>query len=93
MKDHATITATINELQELRRLREDLDAEIEILQDAIKAHMTASDVDEIASDKVKITWRTVASNRVDTAALRKAMPEIIEQYTKTTYTKRFSITA
>lgn len=36
------IAASVAELQELRRMQEELNAEIDALQDRIKAHMTAS---------------------------------------------------
>ena len=41
------IQSKVNELRELRRMADELAAEIEAAQDAIKAHMTAIDADTL----------------------------------------------
>jgi len=41
------IQSKVNELRELRRMADELTAEIESIQDAIKAHMTAIDADTL----------------------------------------------
>ena len=80
---------TATELMELKRMREELDAEIASLEDSIKAHM--GDTEQMTAGAFKITWKTVTSSRVDTTALKKAVPELAAQYTKTTTTRRFTI--
>ena len=79
----------VNEIRELRRMAEELDAEIAAIQDTIKAHMDATGTDELTGTDFKITWKTVTSSRLDTAALKKALPAIAEQYTRTTSSRRF----
>ena len=37
----------------------------------------------------RITWRNVTSSRLDTSALKKAMPEIAAQFTKSIASRRF----
>ena len=59
------IQSKVNELRELRRMADELTAEIESIQDAIKAHMTAIDADTLAGADYKITWKTVTSSRFD----------------------------
>lgn len=83
------LTATATELMELKRMREELDAEIASLEDQIKAHM--GDTEQVTAGAFKISWKTVTSSRVDTTALKKAMPEVAAQYTKTTISRRFTI--
>lgn len=51
----------VKELGELKRLAEELEAEIEGLQDAIKAEMTAQDVDTLTGADWKVTWKPVTS--------------------------------
>ena len=63
----------VNEIRELRRMAEELDAEITALQDSIKAHMEATSADELTGADFKITWKPITSTRVDTAALKKAL--------------------
>ena len=70
------IISKLNELSELRRMADELNAEIEAIQDAIKAHMTEADTDTITAGAFKVTWKAVTSTRIDTTALRKDLPEI-----------------
>lgn len=79
----------VTEIRELRRMAEELEAEIAAIQDSIKAHMDATGTDELTGTDYKITWKTVTSSRLDSTALKKALPEIAERFTKTTSTRRF----
>lgn len=81
----------VKELRELKRLAEELQAEIEGLQDAIKAEMTAQDVDTLTGADWKVTWKPVTSTRLDTAALKKALPDVAQRFTKTTAARRFCV--
>lgn len=85
------IQTKINELRELRRMAEELAAEIDGIQDAIKAHMDATGVDTINGLDWKVTYKTVTSSRLDTSALKKAMPELVQRFTKTTTSRRFTL--
>ncbi len=85
------IISKLNELSELRRMADELNAEIEAIQDVIKAHMTEADTDTITAGAFKVTWKAVTSTRIDTTALRKDLPEIWQEYGKTTTTRRFSV--
>ena len=75
------------DLKELRLMAEQLDAEIKTIEDAIKAHMTEHAVDTLITTDVKITWRTVTSSRIDTAALKKQLPDVAAVFTKETSTR------
>ena len=85
------IISKLNELSELRRMADELNAEIEAIQDAIKAHMTEAETDTNTAGAFKVTWKAVTSTRIDTTALRKDLPEIWQEYGKTTTTRRFSV--
>lgn len=82
-------TSKIKELRELQALIEEAQAEAETIKDTIKAQM--GDCEELRAGEYKITWKPVESSRIDTAALKKAMPQIAEAFTKTTTTRRFCI--
>lgn len=81
----------VNELRELRRMAEDLQAEIGALEDSLKAHMTAIGADEITGATFKISWKRVTSSRLDGKALKSAAPELYERFTKTTTARRFVV--
>ena len=81
----------IKELRELRRMADELTAEMETIQDSIKAHMDAIGVDTINGTDWKVTYKAVSSSRLDTNALEKALPVLAQQSTKTTTARRFCI--
>ena len=84
-----TLESTIHEILDLKRMREELDATITALEDSIKAVM--GDEELLTAGAYKVSWKTFTSSRVDTTALKKAMPEIAAQFTKQTTARRFSI--
>ena len=83
------IENTARELQELRRMKEELENEITSLEDVIKAEM--GDREQMTAGAFKIDWKTITSSRIDTAALKKMMPEIAERFMKQTTTRRFCV--
>lgn len=85
------LSAKMKEYKELQRLIEEAEAEMEAIKDEIKEEMKARSVDELTADVFKATWKPVKSSRIDTTALKKAMPEIAQQFTKQTETQRFTI--
>lgn len=85
------LTANVSELRELRRMADEIQAEIDTIQDKIKAHMTAAGVDTLAGADYKITWKEITSSRFDTTAFKRENPEIAALYTKTTTARRFTV--
>ena len=79
----------VKELRELRRMADELAAEIESIQDSLKEQMQARGLDTLSGSDWKITWKPVTSSRMDTAALKKALPEIAERFMKSTTNRRF----
>lgn len=81
----------IKELRELRRMADELAAEIDSITDSIKTHMDAEGVDTVTGSDWKVTYKAVTSSRIDTGALKKALPDLAQQFTKTTTARRFCI--
>ena len=79
----------IKELMELRRMKEELDTEIASIEDEIKQAM--GNEETLIAGPFKVDWKTIISSRIDTAALKKALPEIAERFMKTTTTRRFCV--
>ena len=77
------------ELRELQRLIEEAQAEAETIKDAIKAAM--GDSDSVQAGEYRITYKAVTTARIDTAALKKALPDLAAQFTKTTTARRFCV--
>lgn len=83
--------AKVSELRELRRLADDLAAEIGALEDDLKAYMSANNADELHGPSFKITWKSVTSSRLDSKALKAAAPTIWEQFSRQTTSRRFVV--
>lgn len=77
------------ELRQLQALIEEAQAEAEAIKDALKAAMGDSEV--VQAGEYKITWKAVTTARIDTSALKKALPELAEQFTRSTTTRRFCV--
>lgn len=77
------------ELRQLQALIEEAQQEAEVLKDAIKAAM--GDAEEIRAGEYRIVWKPVTTSRIDTAALKKALPDLAQQFTKTSTVRRFSV--
>lgn len=81
----------VDELRELRRMADDLSAEISALEDDIKTHMEEQNTDTINGADFKITWKSITSSRLDSKALKAAAPDLWERFTKPITTRRFIV--
>ena len=79
----------VKELRELRRMQEELASEIEAIQDELKAHMDTYGMDTLLGLDWKVTWKAVTSNRLDSTALKKELPDIAARFMKQTTARRF----
>ncbi|MBQ4121519.1 MAG: hypothetical protein IJD35_05850 [Clostridia bacterium] len=83
------LTTLCREYRELQRMGEEIAAEMDALKDRIRAAMGENDT--VTAGEYKITNKAVSSSRLDSVALKKALPEIAAQFTKTTVSRRFVI--
>ena len=78
-------------MKELKAMLEEIEAEIDTIEDEIKAEMTARNTEEMSVDVYKVRWTKVTSSRFDTSAFKKTHAELYNQYTKQTETRRFCV--
>lgn len=83
------IESKVRELRQLQALIEEATAEAEAIKDTIKAQM--GDNEELRAGEYKVTWKTVTSSRLDSKALKEALPEVVQHFTKTTTCRRFCV--
>ena len=81
----------IKEICELKRMQEELAAALDALVDEVKRYMDAEGVDTISGTDWKVTYKAATSSRIDTSALKKARPDVVERFSKTTTTRRFCV--
>lgn len=85
------IRQAVQDIRELTRMKAEIEEQLTAAQDVIKAEMTAQNVDELTGTDYRVTWKTVTSNRIDTTALKKDMPEIAQMFTRESSTRRFLV--
>ena len=85
------ITSKIDALKDLETLIEEAKAEAEALRDEIKAEMLSRNTEEMEAGQYIVRWTSVLTQRFDTTAFKKVMPEVYKEYTKQGSSRRFSI--
>lgn len=83
------IESKVRELRQLQALIEEAQAEADAIRDAIKAAMGESE--ELRAGEYRITWKAVKSARIDTTAMKKALPDVVQAFTREIVTRRFCV--
>ena len=83
----------ITDMQEWEALAEEAKAEAEALRDEIKAELSNRNAEEVTTGKYIVRWTSVLSQRFDSTAFKKAMPEVYKAFTKQISSRRFSVSA
>ena len=85
------LLAKIELLNKYEAMMEEIKAEADTIRNSIKAEMEASEVEELIAGQYIIHYTSVLSNRFDSTAFKKVMPEIYKAYTKQVSSRRFTI--
>ena len=85
------ITSKIDALKDLETLIEEAKAEAEALRDEIKAEMLSRNTEEMEAGQYIVRRTSVLTQRFDTTAFKKVMPDVYKEYTKQVSSRRFSI--
>ena len=81
----------VEQLKELENLLEEVKVEAEAIRDEIKQEMMARDTEELEAGQYIVRWTSILSNRFDTTAFKKVMPDVYKAYTKQISSRRFTI--
>ena len=87
------LVAKIEALNAWEALMEDAKAEADAIRDSIKQELMEREVEELTVGQYIIRWTSVLTNRFDSTAFKKVMPEVYKAYTKQVSSKRFTISA
>ena len=85
------ITSKIEALKDLESLIEEAKTEAEALRDEIKTEMLNRDTEELEAGQYIVRWTSVLTQRFDTTAFKKVMPDVYKAYTKQVSSRRFTI--
>ena len=86
-----SFVAKIEQLKELEQLIEEAKAEAEVLKGEIKAEMLNRNVEELQVGRYIVRWTSVLSNRFDSTAFKKVMPEVYKAYVKQVSSRKFTV--
>lgn len=81
----------VRKLKALEAEQKALEAEAEAIKAELKAELEANEAEEMSTPNFTIRWKEVISNRLDSKALKAAMPTVYEKFCKSSATKRFTI--
>lgn len=84
-----SLNSIMREIAEYSRMAEEITATLDSLKDTLKKYMDENRLDHIAGAEHKVSYKPVTSCRLDTAALKKDLPEVAARYTKSTTSRRF----
>ena len=85
------LLANIELLNKYEAMMEEIKAEADRIRNTIKAEMEAREVEELIAGQYIVRYTSVLSNRFDSTAFKKVMPELYKAYTKQTASRRFTI--
>ena len=79
----------VEELMELRKMIEELQAQAEVMVDEIKLFMGSEET--MMAGSWKVTYKETVSRRLDTTSLKKVLGNALEDYYKTVVTRPFKV--
>jgi len=85
------LLANIELLNKYEAMMDEIKAEADRVRNTIKAEMEAREVEELIAGQYIVRYTSVLSNRFDSTAFKKVMPELYKAYTKQTASRRFTI--
>ena len=85
------LLAKIELLNKYEAMMEEMKTQADTIRNEIKAEMEARELEEMIAGQYVIRYTAVLSNRFDTTAFKKVMPEIYKAYTKQVSSRRFTI--
>lgn len=85
------LLAKIELLNKYEAMVEEMKAQADTIRNEIKAEMETRELEEMIAGQYIIRYTAFLSNRFDTTAFKKVMPEIYKAYTKQVSSRRFTI--
>ena len=85
------LSSKIEALKEWEAVIDEAQAEAEAIRDEIKAEMLKRNTEELQAGAYIVRWTSVLSQRFDTIAFKKVMPEVYKAYIKQVTSRRFTI--
>ena len=83
----------VKKLQDLEAQIKALEEQADAIRDEIKADLTEKGEDEHNTGAFLIRWKEIISKRLDSKALKAALPDVFATYSKESSSRRFIVSA
>lgn len=91
MMNRAEMNKKLAEIASYRMMKAELQAELDRLEDEMKAYMTAEGIDEVIGDEHKVTFKTYEKKTFDSKAFKAAgYAELYEAFRMPKTEQRFT---
>lgn len=81
----------IEKLQGIEAQVKELEAQAEAIRSEIKAELESAGEDEHDTGCFIIRWKEIITRRLDSKALKAALPDVFESFSKESSARRFTI--
>lgn len=81
----------VKKLQAIEARQKELEAAAEAIRAELKADLEQKGVDELQTKNFVLRWKEIISNRIDSKALKAALPDVYGQFCRATTSRRFTI--
>lgn len=85
------LESALKEYRQLQRMQEEVAAELEAIKCRVRDAMMNMGVDTLAAGEYKVSDKTITSTRLDTTALKAALPEVATAFTRAITSRRFCV--
>ena len=81
----------VKKLQEIEAQQKELETAAEAIRAELKADLEEKGVEELKTKNFVLRWKEIISNRLDSKALKAALPDVYGQFCKASASRRFTI--
>ncbi len=81
----------VKRLQEIEAQQKELETAAEAIRAELKADMEKKGLDELKTKNFILRCKEIISNRLDSKALKAALPDVYGQFCKASASRRFTI--
>ncbi len=81
----------VKKLQAIEAQQKELEAQADAIRAELKADLEERGVEELQTKNFLLRWKEIVSNRIDSKALKAALPDVYGQFCKASVSRRFTI--
>jgi len=81
----------IKKLRDIEAQQKELETAAEAIRAELKADLEQKGVDELKTKNFILRWKEIITSRLDSKALKAALPDVYGQFCRTSASRRFTI--